>query len=308
MRNNNPLSTQFIAAEYHINQVASGAMVCCAIAGAPGIGKSHKVSEILKSKGTKAVYVNGSSAGLMEELYTHRHPGNVIVLDDADSLVTGGTTLHLNMMKALLAPDLGGREIINVTKEALKNERSDDPDPNIPPTRFRTHAGVIWLTNLDLNNLAQFPKGKRSHIEALKSRLRIATLSKNPDDLLDYIVTLACKDNVINRVEVIDSLTGRVKLDLVQLRIQNEALEYYVEMAEYVDEISVRRLKMFVETCHHRREIYDDWKDLVSQFISRVKLRTITTPYFPEIIPHRHMDANYWALFLPENITDNHPL
>ena len=72
------------------------------VTGAPGVGKTYNVEDVLSSKeDNRFEIVKGSlsAVNLYKLGWDYRRPGNVIVLDDADSIFTDEEAL--NLLKAL---------------------------------------------------------------------------------------------------------------------------------------------------------------------------------------------------------------
>jgi len=134
--------------EKEVQLVGLRRLVCCAIGGPPGIGKTFLTTRALQAIGVPHKVSSGTGVGLLHDAYRLRKRG-VLLLDDADELVTGGGMSQANRMKELLAP-VRTRTIYNMTDKAAMNENKDDPNPNILPTQFDVECGVIWLTNINL--------------------------------------------------------------------------------------------------------------------------------------------------------------
>jgi hypothetical protein len=283
MRPNNPLLKQFRAAKRLITDVGRGESVCCAISGAGGIGKTHLAKTTLDAMGVPNGIFSGSGAGLLNMCYEQRAGNYVILIDDADGLITGGGEKQANLMKAVLGTEVKGREIVNGTRAAYKNEAEGFPDPSIPPPRFVTRVGLVWITNKDMTNLDWLSVKMRSHITALITRgLHVVQLSLDPLDALEYVLHIAQQGGVINNVESMIRGTSKVHRETVSLKMQNESLEWFVTNAHRLKSIDFRTLRYAVRT---HKSHPDDWEETLEEILSKVPLYDFPLPPIPVIGP-----------------------
>jgi hypothetical protein len=194
MRPNNPLIQQLRHAETMIELVAKGEFTCTAISGPPGIGKTHLAIKVLNRMGVAHQTIRGSGAGLMLAAYELR-AGGIILLDDADNLVVGGGTTQANLVKQLTAPGTT-RLISNHTEKASTNAARQNPKDGIAPPEFRSRAGLIWLTNVDLTRGTADP----AHMAALADRgMRPIVLSSDRRDIIDYVFDLIVERDLLRK-------------------------------------------------------------------------------------------------------------
>lgn len=169
----------------YVDSVIRGLQPGCILCGAPGVGKSYRVLNLLKKHG----YVNGQNLDIIKgkctarqlylSLYNHREKGEIILIDDADALVGP----H--------APE----DVINILKGALDSTREDDggrlvsyriaseikDDEGIPvPKRMSFYGSVIVITNYSVAQLDS----------ALKGRVFTQSLDFTTNQLLDIIKEL----------------------------------------------------------------------------------------------------------------------
>lgn len=138
------------------------------ISGPAGLGKSHIVYSTLKEKDPNAVthtIVKGYmlATGLYIKLYENRHKGNVLVLDDADKILSDETSL--NILKAVCDT--------NVVREVswLSNAILLTGDGEKVPKTFEFEGSVIIITNYDMDAIIENKKSKMTpHLQALISR------------------------------------------------------------------------------------------------------------------------------------------
>lgn len=157
--------------------VADGTVRGLIVSGPPGVGKSFGVEKILDvyesmhkmqitNEGKNAHLFNrteivkGSmtAIGLYQTLYNQRDKGDIIVFDDCDSILLDDVCL--NMLKAAL--DSGKKRKISWKSESQALRREGIP------TEFEFKAGVIFITNMDFENVSA--KKLRPHLDALVSR------------------------------------------------------------------------------------------------------------------------------------------
>jgi hypothetical protein len=105
----------------------------------------------------------------MKQLYKHRHPGDVVVFDDADSIFYDDVSL--NILKA--ATDSSEKRMISWMSEA----KFEDDDGDIIPRRFEFKGTIVFITNIDFD--AMIDKGHKlaPHLAALVSRAHYIDLA-----------------------------------------------------------------------------------------------------------------------------------
>jgi len=137
------------------------------ISGPAGLGKSFTVERTLKhydpeQKKTSVVKGYVRASGLFKLLFQHRHPGCVVVLDDADSIFADENAL--NILKA--ACDSTEERMLHWGAETIfETEDGEKVDRN-----FLFEGSVVFITNKDFDT--EIAKGNRGceHFEALISR------------------------------------------------------------------------------------------------------------------------------------------
>lgn len=141
------------------------------ISGAPGIGKTYNIETQLQKHQERNNWFRYKSVkgiitpiNLFKTLQDYRHPGNVVVLDDADSIFFDD--VGVNILKAAL--DSGTRRVISWLSEshALKDgEHEYDRE-------FEYNGTMVFITNTDFQSMIDEGKNKKiiPHLEALMSR------------------------------------------------------------------------------------------------------------------------------------------
>lgn len=137
------------------------------VSGAAGIGKTYNIEHQLEKaeaagKISKFSMLTGScsAVGLFLQLWNHQNEGNVLVLDDIDSIFNDEEAL--NLLKGAL--DTGRRRSITWTKDSsfLEKEGID--------RSFDFHGTVIFITNHNFDALIDKGNKLSVHYEALISR------------------------------------------------------------------------------------------------------------------------------------------
>lgn len=198
-----------------VKSTIQGDMKAMIISGPAGLGKSHIVHTTLKeyAKGNAMIYsiIKGYilATGLYIKLYENRHPGSVLVLDDADRILADETAL--NILKA--ACDTNDvREVSWQTQAILLTE-----DGEKVPKTFEFEGSVIIITNLDIDSTIENKKSKiATHLSAIVSRahyidfglkslrdymIRVKMIAKNSDLFKDQNLTEKEAEEVLQFME-----------------------------------------------------------------------------------------------------------
>lgn len=150
-----------------VKHIAAGSVRSLVVNGPPGVGKSHMIKSFLdtyKTKGHMVVTGHMTLLSLYHALYAHREQGQVLVLDDVDSVFK--KLEGLNLLKA--AMDTQTQR--NINWESSSSMLSALQVPN----RFQFNGGVILISNVgfdrDTSKLA-------AHLKALSDRSYIIKLT-----------------------------------------------------------------------------------------------------------------------------------
>jgi len=158
--------------------VKKGAVRAMIVSGAPGVGKSFGVENVLSKHGLMADIANDeklkkyeivkgamSAIGLYSKLYEFSAEKNIIVFDDCDSVLLDD--LSLNILKAAL--DTSKRRMIhwNTDSRLLRAEGV--------PNSFEFKGGAIFITNINFANIKS--KKLQDHLLALESRCHYIDLT-----------------------------------------------------------------------------------------------------------------------------------
>lgn len=149
----------------YLNMVTSGIQPGLIICGAPGIGKTYRVMKFLKSQGynddVNMHVIKGrcTTRNLFLDLYKFQNQGEIIVIDDADSLIGPKSPEDtINILKAALDSndnDGKGRKI----SYRITGRLTDDDGVEIPKT-FYYSGSVIVLTNYSIGQIDSAIKGR----------------------------------------------------------------------------------------------------------------------------------------------------
>lgn len=193
--------------------------------GPGGLGKSFTVESTLANWGKEDEdyrIIRGyvKSTGLYKALYEHRHPGKVIVFDDADSVF--GDDIGLSFLKA--ACDSTSKRKISYLGEI--NMLSEDGSERMPRS-FEFEGSIIFISNTDFNSVIESKSRLAPHMEALRSR--------------SYYIDLAIrtKREFLVRIKqvIAEGLLRKYDLDYQQ---KQEILEWLTKNSSDLVELSLR--------------------------------------------------------------------
>lgn len=161
------LGTRFRVIEDLSGAACRGQVLSLIVAGAAGVGKSFVVEQAIKAYDpdeTKSTVVRGMvrPTGLYLLLHEYRHKGNVIVLDDADSIF--GDMDSLNLLKAAL--DTTQKRYISWRAETKMLDADGEPVERT----FEFNGTIIFITNKDFDDEIARGGKMAEHYAALISR------------------------------------------------------------------------------------------------------------------------------------------
>jgi hypothetical protein len=138
------------------------------VSGPAGLGKSYTVEEKLQDWDADAVnhtIVKGyvRPTGLYRLLYQHRMPNQVIVFDDADAIFFDDVSL--NLLKAVC--DTTERRVVSYMSEKIM---VDEDEAVTIPKSFEFKGTIIFITNLDFDQMIEKGHKAAPHMQALVSR------------------------------------------------------------------------------------------------------------------------------------------
>lgn len=204
----------------YVKMVIKGINPSVILCGAPGVGKTYNVKQLLKAngyhEGHNMITLKGKCTPrvLYTTLLDYKNKGNITLIDDADGLVgPGAPEDSINILKAALdsSTDDEGR----LVTYGIAGKLTDDEGVQLPK-RFYYNGGVIVITNYQAGSLDT----------ALRGRSFIQDIHFSVEDILKRIQTL------LPRIDV-EHLSAKSKI---------KAYNYLVELAESKAdmEISIR--------------------------------------------------------------------
>lgn len=194
------------------------------VTGAPGVGKSFSVEQILSTAGCQHEVVKGtiSAINLYMLAYKYRRPGNVIVLDDADDIFNDLDAM--NILKALC--DSGSTRKVSYLKEAIQLKEND-----IPQT-FEFEGAMIFISNIDFAKFVENGSNKYApHMNALMSRSLYLNLQLHDRQALSMWV-----NHVATNARIFD-------IDEVPEKYRSQILHFIATNRDTLYELSIRTLK-----------------------------------------------------------------
>ena len=223
------------------------------VTGPPGVGKSFGVEQVLeknslfdKIAGKKLRFGiekgAASAIGLYKLLYNYADAGNVLVLDDCDTVLYDETSL--NLLKAALDSSKKRRLSWNTDSSLLRREGI--------PDSFEFKGSVIFITNLRFDKV----RGKiKDHLDAIMSRCHYLDLTMDTarekllrvkqivaDGMLkDYKFTKAEQD------EIVDFMIDN------QARLREVSLRMCTKIADLRQSQSDRWMRMAEVACMLRK-------------------------------------------------------
>ena len=222
-----------------------GSVRAMIVSGPPGVGKSYGVEEQLNKSDIfnkmadvppqfEVVRGSMSALGLYQKLYKFSNPGNILVVDDCDSVLFDD--ISLNILKAAL--DSSKKRYIswNTESRVLANEGV--------PDRFEYRGSVIMITNIKFDYVKS--KKLKDHLAAIMSRCHYLDLTM--DTVRDRL--LRCKQ-VMRDANVL----GDYGFSSEQ---GNEIVAFMDEHKKDLNEISLRMVTKIADL----RKMSDDWQKL----------------------------------------------
>ncbi len=239
--------TRFGILEEFAQASAEGECRALITSGPPGLGKSYTTERVIKNMDSGCVtllkgYVK--TTGLIRAIWKHRHPGNLIVLDDADMIFKDENSL--NLLKAVC--DTCEDRTVSYVTEA---DMFDDAGDKIEKT-FSFDGSVIFLTNLDFDAMIAKGHALSDHMAALVSRAHYIDLS------------MKCKRDYLIRIEQV------MKEGLLDPMPKNQQDEVYSWIVSNKDSLRELSLRMAIKVANVRRTMPTKWQDIATVTCCRV--------------------------------------
>lgn len=212
------LERRYASVESYIKELSNGRIHNLIINGPAGVGKTHAVEKFLDAYAHgrfKVVKGHMTPLSLYGNLFFHRDPNNILVLDDIDSVFK--KIEGVNLLKA--AMDTGSVRRINwESSNALKGVGI--------PDSFEFKGKVILISNI---GFAVARKNSISaHLDALKDRsFNIAVADNTKESCFKQVCFMVLKKDMLN--------TFKLKYEQ-----HIELLEYLKEHIIEIEKISLR--------------------------------------------------------------------
>jgi hypothetical protein len=223
------------------------------VTGPPGVGKSFGVEQVLeknnlfdKIAGKKLRFGiekgAASAIGLYKLLYTYADSGNVLVLDDCDTVLYDETSL--NLLKAALDSSKKRRLSWNTDSSLLRREGI--------PDSFEFKGSVIFITNLRFDKV----RGKiKDHLDAIMSRCHYLDLTMDTMREKMLRVKQIVSDGMLNEYQFTKDEENEIVDFMVnnQTRLREVSLRMCTKIADLRKSQSDRWTRMAEVTCMLRK-------------------------------------------------------
>lgn len=178
--------TAFKEMQMYVKMVIKGIQPAVILCGAPGVGKTYRIMQQLKAagytmNGDNVIKGKCSPRQLYLTLYNNKAKGDIVVIDDADSLVgPKAPEDSINILKAALdsTADDEGR----LVSYKISGELKDDEGVPVPKSHYNK-CGVIVITNYNVGQIDT----------ALRNRAFTQSLEFSVSDLLGIVRDLMPK-------------------------------------------------------------------------------------------------------------------
>lgn len=233
------IQERFHALDVMAQATVTGINRALVVQGPPGIGKSFSVERIVEAGALKFSHIKGrvTAISLYKQLYKHRQKGQVLLIDDCDSIFSDENTL--NILKAA-CDSSKTRKIAWMTNKPIEDE-----DVGEIPSTFEFNGSMIFITNYDLQEQIDSDTKFAPHFEALLSRSHCISLG------------LRSKRDYIIRIKQI-LIDGDMLSDVLSLAQRWELLDYLIENQNTMRELSLRMVGKLADLM----QMTPDWKNL----------------------------------------------
>ncbi len=237
---------RFKVLELSAEAVVSGLMRGLVISGAPGVGKTYTLEKRLiqaEDKGEiesfKHVKGKMTPLALYETLFQNSEEGQVLLLDDTDSVFEDPAAL--NLLKAALDTSSGFISYGSTCKYL---------EDNGIPKFFDFKGSIVFITNYDFDRLINSGSRMAPHFKALASRTTYLDLKIHTN--LEIMI----------RVEQVANGGQVVSEDVVPASVMKEMVAWLWDNYTNMREVSIRTLIKMGE--YHQM---GDWKFLSENFM-----------------------------------------
>ena len=201
------IQRRFDVMEYVIDGVIDRKIKAVVISGAPGIGKTYNIDKRLREaqekRGINYSQLTGSATaiGLYLTLYEHRNTGDILVLDDLDSIFQDQEAL--NLLKGAL--DTGQTRQISWMSNSsfLRDEGVENT--------FEFKGTVVFITNMNFDQLIDKATKMSPHFAALVNRCVYLDLGIHTTrEVMVRINQVVRNTNILNELGISRSHAGDI--------------------------------------------------------------------------------------------------
>lgn len=240
------IADRFKVMDISCDAIIKGLMRGLVISGAPGVGKTFTFERELQAAEdnheiSKFTHVKGKMTPLIlyQTLYENREAGEVLLLDDTDSVFED--PIALNLLKAALDTSCGFVSYGSTAKYLADN--------GLPPF-FTFEGSIVFITNYDFDRLINSNNKMAPHFKALASRTTYLDLK------------IHTKLEIMVRVQQVALDSGLLRNQGVSDEMAKEMMAWLWDNYTNMRELSVRTLLKLSEYNN-----INDWKFLAENFM-----------------------------------------
>ena len=239
------IEQKYTSLEKYIEQMAAGKVRSLIVNGPPGVGKTYSASAYIQKYSKqkhKSVTGHMSLLSLYGELYRHKGNGQILILDDVDSVMNN--IQGLNILKAAM-DTRKQREISWESTSSLLEKMN-------VPNSFKFDGGVILITNTGFGNSA---KKNIAHLNALKDRSFCLNLGdKDQETVFKYICYVTIEKDILK--------------DYGLTEVQKSSILDFIE--EYMHLMHHLSLRSLVKCAELLSIDPDNWKEMALNGLVKV--------------------------------------
>ena len=235
------IARRFMMLGQYTKATVEGKFKSLIVQGPPGLGKTYTIEQVLRDhdpSGINTTRVAGkmTTVQLFKQLWDHREEGQILVLDDCDSVFDDDVSL--NLLKAAL--DSGKERWVSYFTE---DNKVSEKDGSVIDKRFMFEGTVVFITNVDFDAVINSGKRLAPHFEALKSRSMYVSLGMR--SRAEYMVRIG----QIGKALFADRSRG----------CEEAVIEFMTANLDRLDEVSARMARKLSDL----RETFPDfWEEM----------------------------------------------
>lgn len=239
---------RFSDMEHYVSMVLKGLQPSVLICGAPGVGKTYRVMQKVKSSGRNFKVIKGKETALAfyMDLFHFRHEGDILICDDADDVLTDETII--NLIKA--ATDSSDERIISygTSKPPLMSEE----EFMSLPYEDQDICGTFMAGNKELHTYPKSFVTKGSMIIITNRNAgQIDTAIRNRGLICDLEFT------VEECLELVKSIMPAIMPNKLSIDAKFKALKYLEDLASGKSKMEIS-IRSFVTVAKVFEDVDDD--------------------------------------------------